>query len=311
MPAHSAMRITNHAVQTLLPMRCICYNIAPMSQTPPANLPAAPGFHFSPGAMVDIAGRKLLGFFRTVHGLVAFLLITLSVTVMKFDRSSSVIRPMIRAQIAKAGLGILPMVSFLACALGLVVVGQTVFLMTRFGAENYIGTVMDTVVVRELGPMLAALMVLARSGTSNVVELGTARAQNEVEALEALVIDPIHYLVVPRVIGLALSVFALTVYLILITLMSGYLFVFLQDVPLTPAQYVQQLAGGLIWQDFVLLALKTLWFGILIAVVTSYEGLAQPLHLEDVSSATNGAVAKCVVAIVLLDALFIVIYLVI
>lgn len=282
-----------------------------MSDSPSANLPAAPGFHFTPARLVDLAGRKLIDFFHTVHGLAAFLLITLGVTVTKFNRARSVIHPMIRAHIAKAGIGIFPMVSFLACALGLVIVGQTVFLMTRFGAENYIGTVMDTVVVRELGPMLAALLVLARSGTANVVELGTARAQNEVEALEALVIDPIHYLVVPRVIALALSVFALTVYLIVIALMSGYLFAFLEDVPLTPAAYVQQLAGGLIWQDFVLLALKTICFGILIAVVTSYEGLAQPLRLEDVSRATNRAVAKCVVAMVLWDAVFIVIYLVI
>jgi phospholipid/cholesterol/gamma-HCH transport system permease protein len=286
-----------------------------MDQMPAADarpsLPAAPGFHFTPARLVDLAGRKLIDAFHAVHGLVAFLLITLGVTVMKFNRARSVIHPMIRAHIAKAGIGIFPMVSFLAVALGLVIVGQTVFLLTRFGAENYIGTVMDTVVVRELGPMLAALLVLARSGTANVVELGTARAQNEVEALEALVIDPIHYLVVPRVIALALSVFALTVYLIVIALMSGYLFAFLEDVPLTPAAYVQQLAGGLIWQDFVLLALKTVCFGILIAVVTSYEGLAQPLRLEEVSGATNRAVAKCVVAIVLLDAIFIVIYLVI
>jgi phospholipid/cholesterol/gamma-HCH transport system permease protein len=282
-----------------------------MSQTPPAELPAAPGFHFSPGAMVDWSGRKLLNLFHTIHGLTAFLLITLGVTIVKFNRARSVIHPLIRAQIAKAGLGIFAMISFIAFALGLVVIGQTVFLMSRFGAQNYIGTVMDTVVVRELGPMLAALLVLARSGAANVVELGTARSQNEIEALEALVIDPIHYLVVPRVIGLALSVFALTVYLIIFALMSGYLFAFLQDVPLTPGEYVQQLASGLIWQDFVLLALKTLWFGILIAVVTSYEGLARPLHLEDVSRATNRAVAKCVIAIVLLDALFIIIYLVI
>lgn len=282
-----------------------------MNQTRPADLPAAPGFHFSPGRLVDVAGRKVLSTFRTIHGLVAFLLITLVVTVVKFNRAKSVIHPLIRAHIAKAGIEIFPMVSFLACALGLVVVGQTVFLMTRFGAENYIGTVMDTVVVRELGPMLAALLVLARSGTTNVVELGTARAQNEVEALEALVIDPIHYLVVPRVIALALSVFALTVYLIAIALMSGYLFAFLEYVPLKPGDYVRQLAGGLIWQDFVLLALKTLIFGILIAVVTSYEGLAQPLNIEHVSRAMNRAVAKCVVAIVLLDAVFIVIYLVI
>jgi phospholipid/cholesterol/gamma-HCH transport system permease protein len=282
-----------------------------MSQSPSADLPVAPGFHFAPGAMVDWAGRKLLGFFRAVHGLIAFLLITVSVTVVKFDHAHHVVHPLVRAQIAKAGLGILAMVSFIACALGLVVVGQTVFLMSRLGAESYIGMVMDTVVVRELGPLLAALLVLARSGTSNVVELGTARAQNEIEQLEALSIDPIHYLVVPRVIGLALSVFTLTIYLVIIALMSGYFFAFLENVPFTPGEYVQQLASGLIWQDFVLLALKTLLFGVFIAVVTSYEGLAQPLNLEQVSRATNRAVARSVIAIVLLDALFIVIYLVI
>lgn len=292
-----------------MPPSSICYNIPPMSQTPPADLPAAPGFHFSPGAIVDRAGRKLLDVFRAVHGLTAFLLITLSVTIMKFNRSRTVIHPLIRAQIAKAGLGIFAMIAFIAGALGFVVIGQIVYLMSHFGAQNYIGMVMDIVIARELGPLLAALLVLARSGTANVVDLGTARAQNEVEALEALAIDPIHYLVVPRVIGLALSVFALTVYLILIALVSGYLFAFLQDVPLTPGEYVSQLAGNWIWQDFIVLALKTVWFGILIAVITCYEGLAQPLYLEDVSRATNRAVAKCVIAIVLADALFIIVYL--
>jgi len=68
---------------------------------------------------------------------------------------------------------------------------------------------MVAVVVRELGPLLTAMLVLARSGSSNVIELGTARALGEVEALEALRIDPIHYVVMPRVIGMALAVFAL------------------------------------------------------------------------------------------------------
>jgi phospholipid/cholesterol/gamma-HCH transport system permease protein len=144
-----------------------------------------------------------------------------------------------------------------------------------------------------------------------VIELGTSRALGEVEALEALGIDPVHYLVVPRIIGLALSIFSLTVYLILIALLSGYLFAFLQDVPLRPSDYFGQLAGALLWQDFALLALKTLFFGSIIAVVTCYEGLAQPLRIEEVSGATTRAVAYCIVGCVLLDALFIIVYLVI
>ena len=89
-----------------------------------------------------------------------------------------------------------------SAALGLVIVGQTVSLLSRVGAQQYIGTVMVTVIVRELGPLLAALIVLARAGTPNVVELGMMRALGEVEALESLGIDPIHYLVMPRVLAM-------------------------------------------------------------------------------------------------------------
>jgi len=68
---------------------------------------------------------------------------------------------------------------------GLLVIGQTVSWLTRVGAIDYLGTIMVIVVVRELGPLATALLVLARIGTANVIELGTARAMGEVEALEA------------------------------------------------------------------------------------------------------------------------------
>jgi phospholipid/cholesterol/gamma-HCH transport system permease protein len=267
--------------------------------------------HALPPAYLNFVGRKLLAVIQTVHGLGAFALITLGVTFTKFNTASKVIHPLIRDQVSRAGVCLLPMVSFLAGALGFVIIGQTVSLLTRIGVYDLVGTVMVTVVVRELGPIIAALIVLARVGTATVIELGTARAMGEVEALEALGIDPIHYLVVPRVIGLALSVFALTVYFILGTLCSGYLFAFIQDVPLRPEVYMGQLASALRWQDFALLALKTSLFGIIVAVVCCYEGLARPLQLEEVAAATTHAVVDCVVIWVLLDALFIVVYLLI
>jgi len=172
-----------------------------------------------------------------VGGMGAFLLITLSVALGKFKTARSVVHPSVRKHIVEAGVSLLPMVAFLAGGLGLVIIGQTVFFLSRYGAENYAGTIMATVVVRELGPIMAALLVMARVGAANVVELGTARALGEVEALEALGIDPIHYLVVPRVFGLALASFALTIYFILFALLSGYLFAFIEQVPLTPGKY--------------------------------------------------------------------------
>jgi phospholipid/cholesterol/gamma-HCH transport system permease protein len=259
---------------------------------------------------IDATGRSIIHFAETVEGLVAFALITLGVAFGRFNTSARVIHPLIRAQIHRAGLRTLPMIAFLSCALGVMIIGQMVALLSRVGAQNLAGTVMVTVVVRELGPLAAALVVLARAGVAYVIELGTARALGEVEALEALCIDPIHYLVIPRVVGLALAIFSLTVYFILVTLVSGYLFAFVQDVPLLPGDYFKQLAVALTWEDFALLALKTSGFGLVIAVVSCYQGLAQPLRLQDVSRATTLAVVQSVVACVLLDVLFIVIYLV-
>ncbi len=255
-------------------------------------------------------GRRIIHFVRTIQGLGAFSLITLGVIRTKFFSSSRVVHPLIRSQIHRAGVQMLPMVSFLAMALGLVVVGQTVSLLNRVGAQNYVGTVMVIVVVRELGPLVTALLVLARVGTAIVIELGTRRALGEVEALEALAIDPIHYLVVPRVIGLAVSIFALTVHLIIMAPISGYLVAFVQDVPLLPGDYLGQLAASLRWEDFALLACKTVSFGVLIAMVTSYQGLSRPLRLEEVAPVTTGAVVESVVGCILIDAIFIVIYLI-
>ena len=87
---------------------------------------------------------------------------------------------------------------FVAVALGFLAIGQTVAVAAKLGAFDYIGTVMVTVIVRELGPLMAAVLALARVGAANVIELGTARALGKVEALEAAGIDPVHYLVVPQ-----------------------------------------------------------------------------------------------------------------
>lgn len=262
-----------------------------------------------PRAYANYWGRKFLLLLVTIQGLGAFALITLGVFIKKFLTAQPVVWPLMRRELTRAGLKLLPMFLFVAAALGFLVIGQSVSWLTRVGAINYLGSIMVIVVVRELGPLLAALLVLARVGTANVVELGTARALGEVEALEALGIDPVHYLVVPRVVGMVVGIFALTVYLILGALVSGYLWAFVQDVALLPGDYFNQLAGALSYLDFAAVALKTLAFGFIIAIVTCYHGLAQPLHLDEVSGATVRAVAQSIVACVLLDTLFIIMYL--
>jgi phospholipid/cholesterol/gamma-HCH transport system permease protein len=263
-----------------------------------------------PPAFTNHVGRKLFVLLQTAQGLGAFSLITLGVIFRQRGQAREIMQPRIRREITRSGSRLLPVFSFMALALGFLVVGQAVSQLSTLGATSYVGSLMVTVVVRELGPLLAVMMMLARVGSANVIELGMARAGGEVEALEALAIDPVHYLVVPRVLGMAAGVFALTIYLILGALGGGYLWAFLMlpHLQLTPGQYVAQIADALNWMDFVLMTVKTLTFGFFIAVITCYHGLAQPLRLEDVSRVAVQAVTQGIVVCTLLDLVFIVLY---
>jgi phospholipid/cholesterol/gamma-HCH transport system permease protein len=258
----------------------------------------------APARLLETVGRQLILRANVLRELGAFALITIGVAIGRLSFGGHVIRRLIVAQVWSSGIHLLPMIGFLAAALGLVIIGQTLALLSTVGAERHIGIIMVTVVVRELGPLLTAILVIARSGTATVVELGTVRALGEVEALESLGIDPVHYLVVPRMIGIATAVFCLTMYFVIVALASGWIFAFLRDVPLRPAEYLGQLAVNLRWQDFALLLLKTGLFGLLVGVVTCFHGLERPLRVEELSRVTTRAVVDSVVGCALLDALF-------
>ncbi len=255
--------------------------------------------------LLQLAGRRALASVDTVKGLIAFALISVVALVSKRGTARPLIRSLVVEQVAQNGLRLLPLGLAVAAAFGLVVVGQIVALLTQLGATQLIGPLVVMVVIRELAPLITAFLVLGRSGTNTVVQLGTSRALGEVEALEALAIDPIHYLVVPRIIGLATAVLALTVYLIMGTLGFGFVFVFLSDVPLTLETFAGEIAGSLSWFDFLLLGFKTAGFGTIIAVTTCYAGLARPLTLAEVAPASTQGVVLGIAGCLLLDALLV------
>jgi phospholipid/cholesterol/gamma-HCH transport system permease protein len=199
-----------------------------------------------------------------------------------------------RREIYRAGVRQLPLTGLVGLALGLLVIGQAVALLRQVSAQKYIGTVMVTVVLRELGPLLAAFLVAARSGPALVVELGAQETQEHW----------IRELVGPRVRALTVTVLCLTVYLITIALVSGYLVAFVQGLPMRWQVYAGQLAGAMHWLDFALIAVKAILFGVVIGVVSCYHGWVRTLQIEEFPGATTRAVVESLAGCVLLDALF-------
>ena len=115
-----------------------------------------------------------------------------------------------------------------------------------------------------------------------------------------------HYLVVPRVIGLGVSVFCLTFLFNVITTISAYLFMFALDLDLPLSEYAVQLSVNLRALDFLALSVKPLLFGATIGVVACYQGLTRPTRLEHIGGAATNAVVQAIVTITLVNALFIV-----
>jgi phospholipid/cholesterol/gamma-HCH transport system permease protein len=207
-------------------------------------------------------------------------------------------------QVWNAGVRQLPLIGFLGIALGLLVVGQAVALLRQVSAQQYMGTVMVTVVMRELGPLLTAFVLAARAGTATVVDLGAMRLSGGPVTAEHVGAQALRLVVAPRLRAYAVASVCLTVYLIFVALGSGYLVAFLQDVPLRFGTYCEQLADSLHWLDFVLVAVKSALFGMVIAVVSCYHGLERLLRIEEFSTATTHAVVESLAVCVLLDAIF-------
>jgi len=207
-------------------------------------------------------------------------------------------RPPIGAYVWRYGVRQLSIVALLGAVLGLLVVGQAVALLRQVGAQHFVGTVMVTVVMRELGPLLTAFILAARAGTATVVELSQAGDRK------------LRELVAPRLKAFVVTTVCLTIYLIFIALATGYVVAFLQGVPLRLAAYCEELADALHWMDFVLVCLKAGLFGGLVALVSCYHGMEQRRRIEELSQATTRAVVESLACCLALDALFLAGYLV-
>lgn len=251
--------------------------------------------------------RQFLALSEGVYGLGVFALAVVSIGIVKFLRSRNVVWPEIRSQIYLSGVRQVPMVCFMAVALGFVVAGQLIVLKSVTGVQSqtYAGGAIVTIVVRELGALTAALLILARIGTSMVIELGAAKVKGETLALRIMGVDPMHFMAVPRIVGMSVSLCCLTFVFNLVTAASAYMFMFAQDFPLPLAEYFKQISINLKPLDFLVLAIKPALFGAVIGTICCYQGMTRPSKLEHIGPATTTAVVQSVVICMLLNAMFV------
>jgi len=261
-------------------------------------------------SLAQFMGGKLLELFSIVSGLWHFSLIVLATIIFKKNRHNKVIVALVHREITKCGLATFPILTFVACVMGFVVVGQSAAMTTLLGSggSGIVGTIIVIAVFKEIGPLVTVLVVLIRVGSGTVVDLATKRAIGDLDNLISQGIDPVQFYIIPRFIGMCITTYCLTIYLITFSLLTGYVAVFFMNIPWKPMEYLGIIINALSWADFISIFLKTVCFGGLVAIATCYESLANPVRLNHVPHTLIKAVIDCVIGWTILDVFFLLIF---
>jgi phospholipid/cholesterol/gamma-HCH transport system permease protein len=192
------------------------------------------------------------------------------------------------------------LVGLIALFTGMVLGLQGYNTLHRFGSEGALGTVVALVLVRELGPVLAALMVTARAGSAMAAELGSMQATEQIDALSVMAINPVHYLVSPRVMAGVISLPLLTVLFDVIGIWGGWAVgVGLMGAPNGP--FFNGIAQNMSGHDILTGVYKALVFGVVVMWVCCYKGYHAQRMATGVSRATTEAVVLSSVLILAWD----------
>jgi phospholipid/cholesterol/gamma-HCH transport system permease protein len=208
-------------------------------------------------------------------------------------------------QIRFTALQAVGLVALLSALLSFLVVAQSAAQLGRLGALERIGMIMVVAVIRELGPLLTALIVVSRSGTAIAAEMATNRVMGEITALEAMGIDPYIYLVLPRVLGSIVSVACLMVVFDAVALVSGYLGA--STTGMSVQAYTNIVLHTLSAKDVWITVAKGIFFGAAVALFCSFHGLAVTAGPTEIPQAVTRGVVGTIVAIFIMSAIFVVV----
>lgn len=205
--------------------------------------------------------------------------------------------------LVRLGLHSIPVVVLTALFVGGIMVIQSAPLLQRFGAESLLGWGAGFGILREIGPILTALMISGRVGTNNTAELGTLRITDQIDGLRVLSIDPIGYLIAPRIISITITTTLGTMLSMCVALL-GAAVCGLIILGVHPILFWNGLTGGLLdFGDVAHGLLKAFVFGLAIATCSTSFGMRATGGAPGVGYAVNTSVVTTAVLIFMLDAL--------
>jgi len=205
-------------------------------------------------------------------------------------------------QIVLMGVDSFAIICLVGASVGMVLALQASYQLKQFGAQLYTGSLVSVSVTRELGPMVAAIVLSGRVGARLAAELGTMKVQEEVDALSTMGLNPVQYLVLPRFLAFMVILPCLTVVTDVMAMVGGFLISSLA-LDMNPYLYIAKTFDALVLKDIYSGLIKSGLFAVLIALVSCHQGLSVEGGADGVGRATTSAVVISIVLILLVDCL--------
>lgn len=258
-------------------------------------------------ATLAFIGRRAVALWQDMIGALAFLG-RLSITALRSLPHPKGLRPIsIARHVYDTGITAMPIVALIAFLISVIVAYMSAQQLRSFGAEIFVADLVAIGVLRELGVLLTAIIVAGRSGSAFAAEIGSMQLNEEVDALRATGVDPFQALVLPRVLGLVISLPLLTVVADLVGLAGGaVLCAFLLHMPLD--QYFHQVSQSISATTFWVGIIKAPVFAVLIAMAGTHRGMQVRGSSRELGRLTTVAVVQAIFLVILADALFAVLF---
>lgn len=248
--------------------------------------------------MIDTLGAKTILNVSNTGQFGRFALQTIIASARSF--SSTKMYPLIWTQMNIIGVRSVLIVMITGAFVGMILAVQAYDQLASMGLEERLGVLINISVVKELGPVLAAVMLAGRIGGALTAELGTMNVTEQIDAVRSMGIDPIHYLVVPRVLAGLLLTPALIIYADLLGVLGGY-FVGVIQFGINSWAYWSFSASGVEFWDVVVGVIKGFFFGAAISVISCYKGFNCKKGAEGVGRACTEAFVASFISILALD----------
>jgi len=207
----------------------------------------------------------------------------------------------ITAQALQIGVGALPIVGTISFLIGIVLVLQSSGILRQFGAAIFIADGLVVAMFAEMGPLMTAILLAGRSGAAIAAEISTMNVTEEIDALRTMALNPIRYIVVPKVWGILLTVPLLAIIASVIGVFGGFL-IAVSTMDLAPQAFLNQAAKALAFKDMLSGFVKSLVFAFLIVILAAFFGLRVKGGPEGVGRATTAAVVAAIFAVIVADA---------